>query len=307
MTSPALSFVPAPPASPINPQFPPSDLRLMSWVPGEICYPENVRKWGGMKAVVQQLQENPGLFTGVMGFCGHAFAPNGTLYTQNATRLACCNGTLDGASLYAEARRQGMELQPVVTLDDPVAAAANPDPYIESFAAAAKLAGWSGLNIDWEGSPDPEGNLSNIIVYFRFMNAFADGLHRHGLRFSSDVQGVTHPWNYTPNAQLDAILGGSRATLVAMDTYYYSTGRVLDALDFYSQRVSPERLGIGMSTREPTPNYDGFVARFHALRSAGVREVDMFVMPLNVTWLPWLRKWKNGCRGCPYGGALSCW
>ena len=32
----------------------------------------------------------------------------------------------------------------------------------------------------------------------------------------------------------------------------------------------------------------------------------MFAMPLNETWLPWLRKWKNDCRGCPNGGALSC-
>lgn len=92
-----------------------------------------------------------------------------------------------------------------------------------------------------------------------------------------------------------------------MDTYYFSTGRVLDALDFYATRVPLEKLGVGLSSREHTPNEDGFVARFHALRSAGVREVDMFVLPNNETWLPWLRKWKNDCRGCPSSGALSCW
>lgn len=99
----------------------------------------------------------------------------------------------------------------------------------------------------------------------------------------------------------------SRATLIPMDTYYGSTGRVLDALDFYAARVAPSRLGLGLSTQEPTPSYDGFVARFHAITNARVRELDMFVMPLNETWLPWLRKWKNGCRGCPNGGVLSCW
>ena len=82
---------------------------------------------------------------------------------------------------------------------------------------------------------------------------------------------------------------------------------MLDALDFYVDRVPPEKLGIGMSSAEPTPTVDGFVARFHALRSAGVREVDMFLLPVNESWMPWLRKWKNDCRGCPNGGALSCW
>ena len=32
----------------------------------------------------------------------------------------------------------------------------------------------------------------------------------------------------------------------------------------------------------------------------------MFAMPTNETWMPWLRKWKNNCKGCPSGGALSC-
>eukprot|EP01052_Picozoa_sp_SAG31_P063097 SAG31_NODE_22048_length_535_cov_0.816514_2_plen_62_part_01 len=61
-----------------------------------------------------------------------------------------------------------------------------------------------------------------------------------------------------------------------------------------------------MSTREPTPTYDGFVARFHALRRSGVSELDMFVMPLNSSWLPWLRKWKTDCAGCKNDGQLSC-
>ena len=49
-------------------------------------------------------------------------------------------------------------------------------------------------------------------------NAFADGLAAHGLQFTTDVQSVTQPWRYTPDATLDAILGGTRAKLVQMDT-----------------------------------------------------------------------------------------
>jgi hypothetical protein len=297
----------------IHPQFPPSDLRLMAWVGGDIDNPGNRIKYGGMKAVVQQLESNPGLYTGVMGFCGWAFAPNGSFYIKNATKWGQCAGTVNGtttpipggADLFAEVKRQKMEFQPVISLDDPQAAMTNTTAYVEAFAAVAKKEGWAGFNLDWEG-PGTTGNRSNFLNFCALMNEFADGLHAHGLSFSTDVQWVTQPYGSKPNSELDALLGAGRAKWITMDTYYYSTARVLDALDFYATRVSVDRLGVGMSSFEATPSYDGFVARFHALRSAGIREVDMFAMPTNETWLPWLRKWKNQCKGCPSGGALSC-
>ena len=112
-----------------------------------------------------------------------------------------------------------------------------------------------------------------------------------------------------------------------MDTYYYGTGRVIDALDFYLDSVQPpSKLGVGMSVWQATPDQDGFIARcaqpvgagppaaeppprrrFHALRRSGVTEVDMFAMPLNSSWIPWLRKWKTDARGCPNSGVLSAW
>jgi hypothetical protein len=108
-----------------------------------------------------------------------------------------------------------------------------------------------------------------------------------------------------------------------MDTYYYGTGRVLDALDFYATRISPEHLSIGMSsTGRPNmdnvqwgdrtnfssgPTVDGFTARFEALNLYKITDVTMFMMPTTETWMPYLRKWKNNCAGCPNGGALSCW
>ena len=94
-----------------------------------------------------------------------------------------------------------------------------------------------------------------------------------------------------------------------MDTYYFGTARVLDALDFYMNAVKPaSKVGIGMShLGRAVEAEDGFIARFHAIRALGVREVDMFFMPVNSSWLPWLRKWKNDARGCPNSGVLSAW
>ena len=38
-----------------------------------------------------------------------------------------------------------------------------------------------------------------------------------------------------------------------------------------------------------------------------ISDVTMFMMPTAEAWMPYLRKWKNDCAGCPGGGALSCW
>merc|ERR1711935_371052 len=123
---------------------------------------------------------------------------------------------------------------------------------------------------DWEGQ-DTTGNRTDFLKFCALMNSFADGLHAHGLTFSTDVQWVTQAYGSKPNTELDALLGAGRAKWITMDTYYYTTGRVIDALDFYATRVPSERLGVGMASTEATPNYDGFVARFHGLKSSGIR------------------------------------
>ena len=206
-----------------------------------------------MKQVVAQLQRNPGFFTGVYGFCGYHFAANGTLYNNVSDgRLACCNGTADGGDLFAEVRRQNMEFHPVLRLDDPYATAANPQPFIDSFVARAKVEGWTGFNMDWEGH-NTTGTLDYFLRFMKLNNAFADGLAAHGLQFTTDVQSVTQPWGYHPDATLDAILGGTRAKLVQMDTYYYGSGRVSDALDFTSTASRPRSWASACRRRNRRP------------------------------------------------------
>ena len=72
-------------------------------------------------------------------------------------------------------------------------------------------------------------------------------------------------------------------------------------------QVLPSHLSVGMSSAEASPNRDGFIARFEALKLYQITDVTMFMMPTTETWMPYLRKWKNNCAGCPSGGALSCW
>lgn len=207
--------------------------------------------------------------------------------------------------MLAEAARQGIEFQPVIGLDDWQAASKNPAPYVASFVAMAKKEGWAGFNLDWEGA-NTTSTRALFLNFCGLMNAFADGLAEHGLVFSTDIQWVTQ-WSGGPSTELDALLGAGRAKWITMDTYYYSTARVIDALDFYATRVGSEHLSVGFSSVHASQNHDGLVARFEALRLYEVKDITMFMMPTSETWMPYLRKWKNECRGCPDGGALSCW
>ena len=67
-----------------------------------------------------------GLFDGLYGFCGWSFKADGTVYIKNATKYGQCAGTINqtsthipgGADVLGECKRQGMDFQPVMGLDD---------------------------------------------------------------------------------------------------------------------------------------------------------------------------------------------
>ena len=113
-----------------NCSFPPfpqdTGRRLMAWVGGDVDNPATRASLGGMAAVVHQLRTNPGLFDGLYGFCGWAWKADGTFYIKNATKYGQCAGTVNqtttpipgGASVLAEAKRQHLDFQPVVGMDD---------------------------------------------------------------------------------------------------------------------------------------------------------------------------------------------
>jgi len=305
--------------------------RLMAWVGANINDPEqsiNCRLTKEhptcLDSIIHQLETNRNLFTGLYAFCGYSFAKGGKLITEPWDGKPGHSSGAEYVKMITPMMKYcvetGIEFHPVINFDDPADAEANPQLYIESFAAAAKEHGWSGWSMDWElpvncskpaidGCWDPIGNVVNFTRFVDLSNKIADGLHQHGLAFTSAVQWITKPWNSKPAAELSALLSSSTVDKwLSMDTYYFGTARVIDALDFYMNAVKPaSKVGIGMSHLSAHPSEDGFIARFHALRALDVKEVDMFFMPVNSSWLPWLRKWKNDVRGCPNSGVLSAW
>jgi len=215
------------------PQFPAdTGRRLMAWVGGDVDNPANRDTLGGMAAVVHQLRTNPGLYDGLYGFCGWAWKADGTFYVQNVTKNGQCSGTVNqtttpiagGADMLAEAKRQNMDFQPVVGLEDWQAAmksmneSGGGSKYITSFVAAAKQHGWKGLNLDWEGG-NTTSTRKKFLDFMTLMNQFADALAQHGMVFSTDVQWPTQWCKSSEDmSELTALLGASRSKLVPMDT-----------------------------------------------------------------------------------------
>ena len=91
-----------------------------------------------------------------------------------------------------------------------------------------------------------------------------------------------------------------------MDTYYFSTSRYLDSLDWYAEAVSLDKLGVAVMNRKDITT-EGYLARFHALDRSGANWLNLFMLPAADEWLPYLRRWKSHCKGCANHGALSCY
>jgi hypothetical protein len=252
-------------------------------------------------AAKQMLNESwKGLFTGYMGFCGTDFATDGSISFNKTTYHGC-------SAIRTAVVENHLEFHMCLGTVPP-SAINNPQITIDSAVKLALANNWSGYNIDDESHTAPRGTVETFTAWVEFINAFANGLHNNGLQLTADVQSVTLPWNYSPAPELTRLLTSSTIDRwINMDTYYFSTGRFLDALDYYSKTaMKSEKCGVGMMNRKDI-TYDGYQARFHAIQTSGVIELDMFIAPISDAFLPYLWKFKTGCQGCTNGGTLTCW
>jgi hypothetical protein len=240
-----------------------------------------------------------GLYSGFMGFCGASFVESDGTVQLNTSIYQGCDAIREAA--------KDVEFHMCLGTVPP-SAIANPNATIAAAVSLALQHNWSGYNIDDESHTAPRGTPAEFRAWVQFINAFSNGLHQHGLQLTADVQSVTLPWKYQPSDELTQLLTDSTIDRwINMDTYYFSTGRFMDALDYYSNVAMPAaKCGVGMLNRKDISD-DGYVARFHAIQNSGVLELDMFIMPISDNFLPFLWKFKNGCSGCTNHGVLSCW
>lgn len=270
-------------------------------------------------AAVSQLQNSSwkGVFDGVQAFCGVYFLPHGGLYV-NRTKWNDCQALRDTA------RAQGIHFYACIEgkVPDHVQ---NIQPLIEDAVAFATKYNLDGFSLDDEYDCAPRSTLHRLQSWMTFVNAFAQGLQDSGLELSAAVQAMFGIQNvpYNPNDGISqACKDPSRYALeprvpqmladspmerwLVMDTYYFSTGRFLNVLDWHVEYVPSDKLGIGIMNRDDLTE-DGLVSRFHAMDKSGIDWINVFKMPVDDVFLPYLQRWKSHCAGCGVQELLGCY
>lgn len=273
-----------------------------------------------------------GIFDGVHATCGV------TIVTNKAEVEMVANETVfrECASLKSAIQSEAGEFH-VWTNGVPQILLENKSLRSHFFESAVNLAhkhGIQGYSMDDETDCAPRSVLTNFTLWAEFASEFADALHAAtpAIQLSAAVQAMfgiqdvpykpsctphespgcsqacnKPPWEYTPDPRVGMLMSNSSMDRwIEMDTYYFSTQRYLDALDWYASAVSQDRLGIAVMNRDDITE-DGYVARFHALDKSGADWLNIFMLPASDAWLPYLRRWKTRCAACPNRGALSCY
>jgi len=289
----------------------------------------SVMAWANSDAAaVAQLQNASwtGIFDGVQAFCGATFRSDGSGLEINHTKWEECS------PLLAAAQEQGIKFYLCIAGKVPDQAM-DPQPVIDEAVAFATKYGLDGFSLDDEYDCAPRSTLHRLERWMAYVNALADGLHDTGLELSAAVQAMfgIQDAPYNPYCKPDAspadcsqackdppssypfeprvtklLTDSPMDRWLEMDTYYFSTGRFLNALDWHVEHVPQNKLGVGMMNRDDLTE-DGLLARFHAMDKSGVDWINVFMLPVDDFFLPYLQRWKSFCAGCGAQSVLGCY
>lgn len=283
---------------------------------------------GTNPAAVTQLQNSSwaGVIDGVQAFCGATFRSDGTGLNVNQTQWA------QSSALRETARAQGIKFYLVI--GGKVPDEQDPKLVIDAAVALAKTHNLDGFSLDDEYDCSPRSTLKRLEHWMmEYVDAFALGLHDAGLELSAAVQAMfgiqdvpyrpyckpdaspaecsqscrDHPSAYPLEPRVVELLSNSKVDRwLEMDTYYFTTGRFLNALDWYVNNIPRDKLGVAMMNRNDLSE-DGLLARFHAIDKSGSDWINIFMLPVDDMFLPFLRRWKSHCVGCGVQSMLGCY
>ena len=280
--------------------------------------------------IVNQLQNHSwaGVFDGVQALCGVEIHPENLLV--NATLWDYCQKIRAGMTPEQEFH---------LWMDGPVpdAALEKPEQLVKAISTFAQIHQLDGIHIDDEMECAPRSSLKRLEKWMAFMDMLAVELHQHEVMLSVAVQSVfgiqdtpsqancsdqnlepgnancssacdKHPSAYPIEPRVVELFANSQVDRwMEMDTYYFTTGRYLDALDWYAKYTPHPKLGIGLMNRPDDLTSDGLLARFHAIDQYDLDWINIFLLPADDQWLAYLKRWKSRCHGCGLQSILGCY
>ena len=264
---------------------------------------------------IQQLYNstwNP-VVDGIQAACGCRFTDTGISF--NDTIWAAC------APLFRAAKETNTKFQLWIAGNIPEQA--DVTVFIRDALDLYHHLGVDGFSIDDEQDCAPRATTDKFETWITWQNTFAAALLQdYGIPVTSAVQALfaindntpdndpcaKAPSAYTLDTRVVELL--QKATLqkwLVMDTYYFTTGRFLGALDWHTTYIPKKTLAMGMMNRDDLTD-DDLVARFHAIDKSGVVDwINIFIMPISDAFLPYLERWKTHCAGCGKQTILGCY
>lgn len=218
-----------------------------------------------------------------LSFERYQLGPNATLVRANVTEIV---GTLHEMGVKETWPMLSSYPHPPEFIEWMRDAFANVESFTEQCVTEAKKYNYTGYNLDWEPT---EGVLdSDAADYAAFIDAFATGLHQHGLKLQVDVAqwGSPFVWDY------DLIAETAADYMITMGTYTSSDASFSDQLNLAVSGLPLNKLGVGLemvnaSTGGHIP-IDEVAWRFNQIEAAGVKEIDIWKFPVPAGWWPLL-------------------
>ena len=296
--------------------------RVWAWADGD---PAAVAQWRNASWA--------GVFDGVQASCGMSFVAR----SSDEVELQVNDTVFDSCRpLLAAVRETGGVFQ-VWTNGIPPECLTSPAAAASAAASAARVAQAyqiDGISLDDESDCAPRSTLANFTRWVAVVDGISAALRAAGGRsLSAAVQAMfgildvpyaplcqppedaqcsqachLAPWAYAPDPRVTSLMQGAEVTWLEMDTYYFTTARFLNALQYYVAAVPGAKLSVALENRADL-SPDDLAARFHAVDHCGadVATLNVFMLPAFDSLLPWLHKFKSRCASCPNGGALSCY
>ena len=282
------------------------------WVWAEGPNPKSVAQWKNATWA--------GVFDGVQARCGLNFvvhSPDHVEVAVNMTMFDTCRPLMEAVhstgghfEVWLASGIYGYPGGiPQECLTSPAAAAT-------AAASARKVVhdlGIDGLSLDDESDCSPRSTVQNFTAWVNVVNQISDTLAADGRTLSAAVQAMfgiqeveykplcsppwdpscsqacnLPPWGYTPSPVVESVMKDSSiGRWLVMDTYYFTTARFLDTLDWYSSFLVPDnKMSVAMMNRADF-GPDDYAARFHAIHQSNVDLINLFMMPIDDAWLPW--------------------
>jgi hypothetical protein len=261
---------------------------------------------------IQQLYNSTwsSIIDGIQVWCGVRFSDHG--FEVNQSLWSGCQPILRAA------KETKTKFQLIIAGSIPDTA--NVNTYIVQALAMHHHLHVDGFSLDDERDCAPRSTTDQFESWTSWQSQFARGLERQNIPVTSAIQAVfainnkpgnqpcaDNPSSYDLDSRVVSIL--QNATIqkwLVMDTYYFSTGRFLGALDWHVQNIPLKYLAIGLMNRTDL-NENDLTARFHAIEKSGVDWINIFMMPIADQFLPFLQRWKHHCSGCGKQYILGCY